>query len=380
MSRAGVALSCLAVVALAGCANGQKAPAAFERPPAPVTVLPAITRDVPVYLDEVGKCVAREVVSVQPQVSGRITGIHFVDGADVKVGDLLFTIDPRPYRAQLDAAEASLAQARAALDLAGIEFARVANLVETKAVSQSDYDTRKNTVEVAEAQVQQSQAAVETARLNLEYCSIRSHIDGRVGHRLVDIGNIVAANSGSLLVVERLDPIYADFTVTENDLSAVQRNMAKGALRVEVRLPDEPDDPLAGDLTFLDNAVQDGTGTVRLRATIPNRDRRFWPGRFVKIRLVLSTLRDAVLVPAAAPQTSARGSFVYVAKDDSTAELRQVTLGQRQGDLVVIDQGLEPGERVVVSGQIAVTPGGRVRIEESHVAGQPPATAAPGRS
>ena len=198
---------------------------------------------------------------------------------------------------------------------------------------------------MAEAQVQQSQAAVETARLNLEYCTIRSPIDGRAGQRLVDIGNVVAANTGSLLVIERLDPIYADFTITENDLTAVQRNMQSGTLKVEVRLPDEPDKPRDGKLTFLDNAVQEGTGTVKLRATIPNGDHYFWPGRFVKVRLVLSTLHGAVLVPAAAPQISAKGPFVYVIKEDSTAELRPVKLGQRQDEFVVVEEGLSLGSR-----------------------------------
>jgi multidrug efflux system membrane fusion protein len=357
---AGFGLACLSAVVLAGCEA--KAQQGFERPPAPVSVVAAVSEDVPVYLDEIGKSVAREVVSIQPQVSGRITAIHFTDGTDVRKGDPLFTIDPRPYQAVLDAAEADLAQARAALDLARVQYARAADLVRTNAVSHSEYDTRKSDVEVAEAQIGQRQAAVETARLNLDYCSVRSPIDGRTGHRLVDVGNVVEANSGSLLVIQRIDPIYADFTVTENDLTAVQKNMAHGTLRVEVRLPDEPDEPRTGSLTFLDNAVQEGTGTVKLRATIPNGDHRFWPGRFVKVRLVLSTIRDAVLVPAAAPQTSAQGQFVYVVKEDSTAEMRPVTLGQRQEDRVVVAQGLEPGERVVLTGQMAVTPGGKVRV------------------
>ena len=236
----------------------------------------------------------------------------------------------------------------------------------------------KSAVEVAQAQVGQGQASVETTRLDLEYCAVRSPIDGRAGHRLVDVGNVVEANKGSLLVIQRLDPIYADFTATENDLTAVQKNMARGTLRVEVRLPDEPDGPRDGGLTFLDNAVQDGTGTVKLRATIPNGDHRFWPGRFLKVRLVLSTVRDAVLVPAAAPQSSARGPFVYVVKEDSTAEMRPVTLGQRQEDRVVVTQGLTPGERVVIEGQMALTPGGRVRIAEPLASdGPPPASGDP---
>ena len=358
-----IRMSILSLATLAFAACRHEAPVAFERPPAPVAVAAAVTRDVPVYLDEVGRVAAREVVSIQPQISGRITRIHFADSTHLRKGDLLFTIDPRPFQAQLDAAEATLAQSKAALDLARIQFDRASKLIETKAISQEEYDLKKNAVDVAAAQVEQSAAAVQTAKLNLEYCFIRSPIDGRAGQRLVDQGNVVTANTGSLLTIQRLDPVYADFTVPENDLTAVQRNMARGSLKVEVSLPDEPGDPRGGTLTFLDNAVQGDTGTVKLRATIPNGDHRFWPGRFVKIRLVLDTLQEAVLVPAAAPQTSAQGPFVYVVKDDSTAEQRTIAQGQRQGDLIVISQGVKPGERIVVDGQLGVTPGGKVKIE-----------------
>lgn len=365
-NRFGIPVLVAAALAFAGCR--QEAPAAFERPPAPVAVAAAVTRDVPVYLDEVGRVAAREVVSVQPQVSGRITRIHFNDGAHLRKGDLLFTIDPRPFQAQVDAAEATLAQSKAALDLARIQFDRAETLIETRAISQEEYDLKKNSVDVAAAQVEQSQAAVQTARLNLEYCFIRSPIDGRAGQRLVDTGNIVAANTGSLLTIQRLDPVYADFTVPENDLTAVQHNMARGSLKVEVRLPDEPGEPRTGMLTFLDNSVQDGTGTVKLRATIANGDHRFWPGRFVKIRLVLDTLQKAVLVPAAAPQNSAQGPFVYVVKEDSTAEQRTIAQGQRHGELIVIRQGVRPGERIVIDGQLGVTPGGKVRFDGGETA------------
>jgi len=347
----------------AGLAACNKKPEAnFERPPAPVTVARAVAQDVPVYIDAVGKTVAREVVSVQPQVSGRITQIHFTDGANVKIGDLLFTIDPRPYQAQLNQAEANVAQAEAALSLAKVNFARVEKVSDPRAVSRQDFDARKSAVETAEATLKQNRAAVENARLNLEYCTIRSPINGRAGQRTVDVGNVVSANSGSLLVIQRLDPIYADFTVTESELSGVQRNMAKQALKVEVRLPDDGTEPREGKLTFLDNSVQEGSGTVKLRATLNNNDRSFWPGRFVKVRLILQTQRDAVLVPADAPQLSAKGPFVYVVKPDSSAELRPVKVGQRQEDLVVIKDGLKADERVVVSGQLGVTPGGKVRV------------------
>ena len=356
------ALLGLALIFAGLAACNKKPEANFERPPAPVTVARAVARDVPVYIDAVGKTVAREVVSVQPQVSGRITQIHFTDGANVKIGDLLFTIDPRPYQAQLDQAEANVAQAEAALSLAKVNFARVEKVSDPRAVSRQDFDARKSAVESAEATLKQNRAAVENARLNLEYCTIRSPINGRAGQRAVDVGNVVSANNGSLLVIQRLDPIYADFTVTESELSGVQRNMAKQALKVEVRLPDDGTEPREGKLTFLDNSVQEGSGTVKLRATLNNNDRSFWPGRFVKVRLILQTQRDAVLVPADAPQLSAKGPFVYVVKPDSSAELRPVKVGQRQEDLIVIKDGLKADERVVVSGQLGVTPGGKVRV------------------
>jgi multidrug efflux system membrane fusion protein len=359
----------LAALALLGACEKPAMPA-FERPPSPVTVAAAVKQDVPQYLDEIGKCVPRESVSIVPQVSGRITEIHFVDGADVKKGDLLFTIDPRPFQAKLEAAQATQAQAKAALALARQELARISSVSDPAAVSQSDRDVKRNAVDVAEALALSAQSAFEMATLDLEYCTIRAPIDGRTGHRLVDAGNVVVANAivpnagSTLLVIERLDPVYAEFTITEGDLTVVQKNMAAGKLSVEVRLPDDPADARAGDLTFLDNSVLGSTGTVRLRATVPNADHRFWPGRFVKIRLVLSTIPGAVIVPASAPQLSAKGPFVYVVKEDGTAELRPVVQGQRHGDSVVVEHGLEAGEKVVIDGQIGVMPGGKVRVVE----------------
>lgn len=347
---------------LTGCKGAQQG--GFERPPAPVTATAALTQDVPTYIDAVGKTVAREVVSIQTQVSGRITEIHFTDGAALNKGDVLFTIDPRPYDAALKEADATLVQRKAELELAEIAFERAKGLVEKDFIPKQDYDARKNAVDVAKALVAQSEAALERARLDLEYCTIRSPIEGRAGHRLVDLGNVVKPeNNTPLLVIERMNPIYADFTIAENDLTAVQKNMSAGALKAQVSLPDDAKGMRDGELSFLDNSVQDGAGTIKLRATIPNADSYFWPGRFVRVRLVLNTLRGAVLVPVTASQMSAQGTFVYVVKADSTAELRPVTLGQRQGDMVVISQGVKGGEQVVVTGQLGVTPGGKVRVE-----------------
>ena len=402
-----ICVASLTTAFFTGCMN-KAAQQGFERPPAPVSVATAVMQDVPTYLDAIGKTVAREVVSIQPQVSGRILKIHFTDGANVKKDQLLFTIDTRPFEVNLRQAQANVAkdlalkrqaEANLARDLAQsrfgeIEAKRSRTLVEQGVVSREQYDqsqsnseSLKATVEAdraaihsAEESIKVDTAAVDSAKVELSYCYIRSPIEGRAGQRLVDIGNVVnpggstggngTSSSGTstpsgnaLLVIERIDPIYADFTIPQDNLGVVQEQMRAGTLKTEVRLPDWTD-PVAGQLTFLDNAVQNATGTINLRATIPNTDQRLWPGRFVNIRLVLSTIQGAVLVPATAPQMSAKGSYVYVVKQDSTAEQRQVSLGQRQGDLIVVEKGVQPGERVVVSGQIGVTPGGKVLVEE----------------
>ncbi|HXN23192.1 MAG TPA: efflux RND transporter periplasmic adaptor subunit [Candidatus Dormibacteraeota bacterium] len=357
-------LVCLAAVFSISCTG--KVSSAPGLPPPSVTVSVAEARDVPVFLDEIGKNGAFESVTVTPQLGGRITERHFEDGADLHKGQLLFVIDPRPYQAQLDSARANLAQAKAALELAKIQFARDAELIGTKAISKQDYEIKKNTVDVDQAQVEAAQAAIETAKLNLEYCYIHSPIEGRAGARRVDIGNVVQANSTALLLIQRLDPIYADFTVTERDLTEVQKQMQRGKLKAIVRIPSDPEDRAReGKLTFLDNNVQSGSGTVGLRATIPNPDHHFWPGQFVNVRLVLATEKSAVLIPNRATQISQNGPFVYVVKPDATAELRLITLGQRQGDNVVVTNGLAAGESVVLTGQLTVVPGLTVKIDQA---------------
>jgi multidrug efflux system membrane fusion protein len=403
--------SALIIPYFAGCRG--RAQQSFERPPAPVQVTAAVSQDVPTYLDAIGKTVAREVVSIQPQVAGRIVKIHFTDGANVKRGQLLFTIDPQPFEAKVKEAQANLsrsvalkrqAEANLAREVAQANWGRVqvdryARLVEQGVVPREQYEqlranyeslkataeAARSAVRSADEQIKADAAAVETAKVQLSYCYIRSPIDGRAGQRLVDIGNVVnpgnfgGANSGSsnsLLMIEKLDPIYADFTISQNSLTAVQQEMRAGTLTAEVRLPDSADEPVVGELTFLDVTVQQATGQVNLRATIPNAGHRFWPGRFVNIRLILSTIHQAVLVPATAPQMSAKGTFVYVIKQDSTAEQRPVTLGQRQGDLIVVEQGVAAGEQVVTLGQLGVTPGGKVLIEKPRDAGNPAATSA----
>jgi multidrug efflux system membrane fusion protein len=401
-----ILLAALPALFFTGCSN-KAAQGGFERPPAPVSATVAVAQDVPTYLDAIGKTVAREVVSIQPQVSGRITGIHFTDGTNVKKGQLLFTIDTRPFEASLRQAQANVskdsalkkqAEANLAREVAqakwgAVQVNRYRVLVEQGVVAREQYEELRANLDSLNANVGSARAAVnsaaetikvdtaavESAKVQLSYCSIRSPIDGRAGQRLVDVGNVVnpgggLGNTGSnsdtpgngnvLLVIERLDPIYADFTISQNNLVEVQQQMQAGRLRAEVRLPDTADAPVIGQLTFLNNAVGNTTGTVNLRATIPNAGHTFWPGRFVNIRLVLNTIHQAVLVPSSAPQMSAKGSFVYVVKQDSTAEQRPVTLGQRQGDLIVVESGVQSGESVITTGQLGVTPGGKVRIEQ----------------
>ena len=256
-SRAGLpVLAAAALLMTAACSRSNVQAAAPAMPPPLVTVMKATAQDVPKYLDEIGRNAAFESVTVTPQVGGRIVERHFQDGENLKKGQLLFVIDPRPYKAQVDAAQAALAQSKAALDLAKIQFARDEEVIGERAISKQDYDTKKNAVDVDQAQVDAAEATLETARLNLEYCYIHSPIDGRAGARLVDVGNVMQANATSLLSIQRLDPIYANFTITESDLPAVQKQMAGGMLKAAVRLPSDGEEAArVGHVEFLDNAV-----------------------------------------------------------------------------------------------------------------------------
>ena len=374
LPMAGVTLLLPFVFFAASCNRGKAQAASTDTLPPPlVSLAEASAGDVPHYLDEIGRNTAFESVNVMPQVSGRITERRFQDGDNLKKGQLLFVIDPSPFQAQLDSAKANLAQAKAALELAKVQFARDQELVGTRAISKQDYDTKKSTVDQSEAQVEAAKAAIETAQINLDYCYIHSPIDGRAGARLVDAGNIVQANTSSLLSIQRMDPIYALFTITESDLPQAQKQLTRGTLKALVRLPGEPEgNARPGKVEFLDNSVQNATGTVNLRATLPNSDRHFWPGQFVNVKLVLETKKGAVLIPSQAAQISQQGPYVFVVKPDNTAELRQITLGQRQGSDVVIDKGLAPGERVVLAGHLLVRPGGKVQIQGASAPGAMP--------
>jgi membrane fusion protein, multidrug efflux system len=319
--------------------------------PRPVEVAKVIQKDVPLYLDEIGTTAAYETVQIQAQVSGQIIAREFKDGVDVKKGDLLFRIDPRPYEAALASAQADLALNQASLKRQ--EELRAKNVSATQ-----DWDT-------AEANARRSGAAVAAAQVNLDHCYIKSPIDGRAGLRNVDVGNVVGpGGSTSLLTIMGMDPIYTDFTVAEPDLPLVRRYLNNPNLKVVTDAGDDNVAPRSGSLYFIDNAVQPGAGTVKLRGVTPNPDRALWPSQFVHVRLILDVLKDSKLVPSGAVQIGQNGPYIFVVKPDSTLDLRPVKPGQVQGDLTVITEGVSTGETVVVSGQLQLAPGAKVVPKE----------------
>jgi len=314
-------------------------------PPAPrsVAVAKVITKDVPLYQDEIGTCTAVETVQVQAQISGQIISRDFEDGADVKKGDVLFRIDPRPF-------EAAFASAQADAVLAHATFQRQTELRTKAVVASQDYD-------VARANAMKADAAVTVAQV--------SPIDGRTGIRNVDVGNLVGPSSPPLVTVQRLDPIYTDFTIAEPDIPRVRQHLNGPSLQVLTEAENDYLPPRRGELTFIDNAVQPGMGTVRARATTDNHDRGLWPSQFVRVRLILETLKNAMLVPSGAVQIGQNGPYVFVVKSESTLDLRQVKPGQRQdGDTTVIIDGVKPGETVVTRGQLQLAPGMKVAAQE----------------
>jgi multidrug efflux system membrane fusion protein len=319
--------------------------------PRPVEVAKVIQKDVPLYLDEIGTTAAYETVQIQAQVSGQIIAREFKDGVDVKKGDLLFRIDPRPYEAALASAQADLALNKASLK-------RQEELRAKNVSAIQDWDT-------AEANARRSEAAVAAAQVNLDHCYIKSPIDGRAGLRNVDVGNVVApGGTTSLLTIMGMDPIYTDFTVAEPDLPLVRRYLENPNLKVMTDAGDDGIAPRSGTLYFIDNAVQSGAGTVKLRGVTPNPDRALWPSQFVHVRLILDVLKDSKLVPSGAVQIGQNGPYVFVVKPDSTLDLRKVKPGQTQGDFTVITEGVQGGETVVVSGQLQLAPGTKVVPKE----------------
>ena len=350
----GALLLVVLLLTLRGFSNKPKT--AASPGPRPVTTAKVITQDVPLYLDEIGTTAAYETVQIQPQVSGQIIGREFQDGADVKKGDLLFRIDPKPYEAALASAQADLALNEATLK-------RQQELKAKNVTASQEFDT-------AQANARRAEAAVASAQVNLDRCYIKSPIDGRVGLRNVDIGNVVGPGGGTPLVtIMGMDPIYTDFTVAEPDLPLVRRYLSNPHLKVVTDADGDNIEPRDGRLYFIDQAVQQGAGTVKLRGVTPNSDRALWPAQFVKVRLILDLLKDAKLVPSSAVQIGQNGPYLFVVKADSSLELRQVKPGQPQGDLTVITDGVQTGEMVVTSGQLQLSPGMKVNPHESSTDG-----------
>ena len=316
----------------------------------------AFTQTVPIYLDSFGTLSSPEDVDIRSQVTGKILEANFVQGQEVKAGDMLFTIDPSEYKADLDKAQAQLEENLADLKLKKDKLERNRPLVEKNLISKQDFEDLQTEVAAAEAQVQLATAQVELAKINLGYCYIKSPVDGLTGKRLVDIGNIVSANTGPVLVnVKTISELYLDFTLPERDLEKVRKAMGGGQLDVQVTIPGE-EDKYEGKLEFINNDVDDQTGTFALRAIVNNDKRGLWAGQFVNVRLILGSAKDAVLVPYDAAQIGKQGYYVFLAKDRK-AELRNVTVGSRQGNNIVIEKGVEPGETVITKGQLGLAPG-----------------------
>jgi multidrug efflux system membrane fusion protein len=416
----GLVLACALAATLAGCPRDRaESKQPTKAPPVPVAVAAVEQKAMPVQIQAIGTTEAYSVVSVRAQVGGELTRVHFKEGEDVRKGDVLFTIDPRPFEATLAQAQANLArdkgliaQARAALDRdrakvsqteaalardkaqaknAEVEAARYAELLKRGLIAQeqadqfrttaeslshtlladeADIKSAEETVRADEAAVNSAQqavradeAAVESAQLQLDYTTIRSPVDGRTGSLMLHEGNVVRAsgtNDSTLVVINQVQPIYVSFTVPQQQLPVIKRYMADGSLAVRALPAGEPQ-PLKGMVTFIDNAVDQTTGTIRLKATFGNEDKRLWPGQFVNVDLTLTVDPDAIVIPSAALQSGQQGPYVFVIKDD-TVDLRRVTVKRTQGSETVIADGLKAGESVVVDGQPRLVAGAKVEV------------------
>ena len=331
----------------------------------PVLVATAVQKSVPVQIRAVGNVEAYTTVSVKSQVTGVLQQAHFKEGQDVKKGQLLFTIDPRPLEAALKQAEANLARDTAQLNNLREQVRRYAELVQKQYVSREQYDQIKTNADAAESVVDADKAAVENAKVQLSYCYIYSPVNGRVGSLLVNEGNLVRVNDGTpLVVINQINPINVTFAVPEQHLADLKRHMAGGTLKVDARFPSDEGRPEQGTLAFVDNAVDRSTGTIKLKADFTNQERRLWPGQFVNIALTLATQADAVVIPSEAVQVGQEGPHVFVVKEDKRVEVRPVTIGQTNEGEAIIAKGLAAGEHVVREGQFLLGPGSRIEVKD----------------
>ncbi|HEY3817768.1 MAG TPA: efflux RND transporter periplasmic adaptor subunit [Polyangiaceae bacterium] len=340
----------------------------------PVLTAEVVQKDVPVILEGLGSVTAFYTVTVKTQVDGRIDKVLFTEGQSVKKGDVLIQIDPRPFAIQLETAQAKLVQDVANEKNAKLNADRYKTLSEQNLIATQQYTDQKAMVDQLDAQMRGDQAAIDAARLNLDYARITSPIDGVTGLRLVDPGNVVhATDTNGLVVVTQLDPIAVYFTLPEDDLTPINEAMASGNLKVEARSRDGDKHLAEGKLTVIDNEINQATATLKLKAVFDNPKHVLWPNQFVKARLQLTTRKNAIVIPAAVVQHGPNGTFAYVVKEDNTVLNVPVTITAIQGDIAVVATGLTPGQQVVVDGQAQLKPGSKVVTKPAPVPGAPSA-------
>jgi len=359
----------VAIVALAGgvlawrFAPPRGTQPAAAAPQIPVTAGTAEARDVPVYVEGLGTVQAFNTVAVKTRVDGQIVKVFFREGQEVKAGDSLFQIDPRPFETAVQQAQATKEKDEAQLQSAQLDLDRATKLLAPGFQTRQGYDQQKATVAQLQAAIKADQAQIDTARLNLDYALVKSPIDGRSGQRVVDIGNLVqTAQTANLVTITQMRPIFVSFTVPAERLDDIRKNQANGPLHVFAYAMDDKTRLAQGELTLIDNQVDVATGTIHLKAQFDNADEPLWPGAFVNARIVLSTRQNAVTVPAEAVMQGPTGPYVYVLGDDDTAQRRTVAVAATQEGLAVVSRGLQAGERIVVEGQYRLTDGAKVKI------------------
>jgi multidrug efflux system membrane fusion protein len=331
-----------------------------------VTAATADRKTVPVQLSAIGTVEAYATVSIKSRVSGELVGVHFKEGQEVQKGDLLFTIDPRPYEVALQEAQAQLLKDKALADKAALDAKRYAELAGKNLVSKDKYEQFRTNAAALNATLEADKASIENVRLQLSFCSIHAPFTGRTGSLMVDEGSQVKANDDHGLVdLVEITPIYVNFSVSQQNLAPIRRFMAAGPLKVIARIPGDREHPEEGLLTFVDNRISSDTGTILLKGTFANTDRLLWPGQFVDVLLNLTQRPKAIVVPSQAIQTGQNGTYVFVIKPDLTVESRSVVVGMTLGEESVIDSGLAAGEQVVTDGQLRLVPGSRVQIRPS---------------
>lgn len=332
----------------------------------PVSIAAVVQKSVPVTLPAIGTVVPLSSVAVKSRVDGQIFEQDFKEGQTVHKGDLLFTIDPRPFDAAVRQAEANVARDKAQLEGAKLDLTRYSELAKSGFAAQQKYEESRTAVDSLEGTMKADEAALETARLNQAYTAIRSPIDGRTGSVLIHPGNLVKANDTlSLVVINQLHPINVSFAVPEQYLPEITRRMAEQPLEVQARIADDAEPPMTGQLSFVNNAVDTATGTIMLKAMFPNDDERLVPGAFVRVKLLLKTLDNAIIVPTAAIQNGQNGSYVYVVGSDQAVEERNVSGLTEIGDETAVATGLKDGEKVVTDGQLRLRPGIKVTAKPS---------------